>query len=1402
MANIQAMQEAILRAVDTVVTQRTNELQLDKTITAIVKKNLGFKNEKPLYQIQYSGGLIEAICQNKDDIYLPNTAVYVLIPQGNFSKEKIIIGLADSSTISEKKAVTIEENLYTKFSGNLLSENDTAYGLHSWHEDNNEADPDITHRYLYIYQKDNENNDFSFKQENLNIYKNDATALMIKADFQTNLDAEQRQQLNAKYGLIFNFIVDDNKNEQIILSSDQMFGNPFLFNQWNSQYSIINLNQKILNDLDSILFFHEGFLQDYANEQTLPTSDPNTPDILTKNIQIYLLNEPSQLDDFTLKVEPYNNSSFIFFEENKDSSLWLKATFLRKSYEDLTSNLETKIHWFKENLNIIDSNNEKYNSLAGSGWEEIIQEDIESNLFSTAINENNAFKNNYKCLIEYAGVTLSYDFSIYNTINAPKLKLESDYGTSFSFSENLSPTINIKIKESGDETFRENGYNKQFIPYPLYRYLWCIIDNNNNKIFLTDENSDNIITQLAKSTILKDMKEQTLLVDGTIIEQNDSKYTTRIILPTGNISTNFSVICYVQKRADDNSYYSIGSAQLDFNNALADSDANNYIIEIKNDDQIFKYDVYGKAPTDESNKDPLQIKPLQVILKTVAGTVIDASNYEVEWIFPTENTLLIEGTSENSQCNFDIQKDYDPDCFSNQITCHITYNGINLYKETKLYFGKEGDNGTNGTDIVAKISYAKNNDLRNVLKDQPVTLYVYNQKSFVNTEPVYSMRDTQILFGGQDPIFKVSLYQRANKINYSTSPRYSLAGNKPSRYFKTGQNLVWVGAQNEDNLPLIQNLRAEVQLNNNETYYAFITLPIIEYQVNPAAQESLISIDKKYYLNEIVYNSDGRNPIYNHNKGLKLNLPSNISIVEYRAKGGFTKQLLSEEEDTYYYPEFSPCFSLLGEKESQAKQQLITKSGSDKDIVYILPNDSYGGSITNNRIEARCYDSDNNLIAIVHVPIHMSLNTFGLASLNAWDGNSVTIDNEGGYVMAPQVGAGEKDNNNRFTGILMGKTETYTGKAEKEKQVGLFGYAKGLQSIFLDAETGNATFGLPDGYTIKSTPNGNIPIQEEDDYGEGRIELRPGGESKIGGWKIGRRSLYYTMKPLPILDAIDNHILDYITDVNGRYKYEYSGEVGVNYKDDEETPKHRDYAAHHKKDIKVHDSGILFSSDPPYMSIVGTMITKQDIIEDSSAYLDDGDSIEVQLDPQTPTVFTIFRHNSEFRKQKALENNKVLGDRTFLAGINSRGQLQANIIGTTDDNYNQASMYFGLTNLFNQQAGDNSQYIGAIFEGGNNSYTAPYLKMLIDKTEFSSENDRTIDNVYLSVPGKLNVDFAPTIYTSADVNDIDSVNTNLHIDNQGHYYMEVGTLEDAIEGCLKAAETARVGNLYIYNGDD
>ena len=56
-------------------------------------------------------------------------------------------------------------------------------------------------------------------------------------------------------------------------------------------------------------------------------------------------------------------------------------------------------------------------------------------------------------------------------------------------------------------------------------------------------------------------------------------------------------------------------------------------------------------------------------------------------------------------------------------------------------------------------------------------------------------------------------------------------------------------------------------------------------------------------------------------------------------------------------------------------------------MVYVLPNDSYSGAATNNRIEAKIYtlnaDNERELYATVYAPINMLLNTFGLASVNA-----------------------------------------------------------------------------------------------------------------------------------------------------------------------------------------------------------------------------------------------------------------------------------------------------------------------------------------------------------------------------------------------------------------------------------
>ena len=67
----------------------------------------------------------------------------------------------------------------------------------------------------------------------------------------------------------------------------------------------------------------------------------------------------------------------------------------------------------------------------------------------------------------------------------------------------------------------------------------------------------------------------------------------------------------------------------------------------------------------------------------------------------------------------------------------------------------------------------------------------------------------------------------------------------------------------------------------------------------------------------------------------------------------------------------------------------------------------------------------------------------------------------------------------------MGVEQTY--EDGKNKNVGLLGYSHGRQSIFLNAENGSATFGLPQEQSDKNDP-----------YTEGRITLVPGGISSIG----------------------------------------------------------------------------------------------------------------------------------------------------------------------------------------------------------------------------------------------------------------------------------------------------------------
>lgn len=134
---------------------------------------------------------------------------------------------------------------------------------------------------------------------------------------------------------------------------------------------------------------------------------------------------------------------------------------------------------------------------------------------------------------------------------------------------------------------------------------------------------------------------------------------------------------------------------------------------------------------------------------------------------------------------------------------------------------------------------------------------------------------------------------------------------------------------------------------------------------------------------------------------------------------------------------------------------------SFKNISYNDNIDTLNNSVTSLQTSLTEYQSmqlPSSTQHYAHIkPIIMLFNRYEMSNINGWDGNKTQV--EDGYILTPQVGAGKKDNStNQFTGIVMGVKQTDV-KTNNNQRIGMFGFHKGVQSLFLNAEDGSAILG-------------------------------------------------------------------------------------------------------------------------------------------------------------------------------------------------------------------------------------------------------------------------------------------------------------------------------------------------------
>jgi hypothetical protein len=100
----------------------------------------------------------------------------------------------------------------------------------------------------------------------------------------------------------------------------------------------------------------------------------------------------------------------------------------------------------------------------------------------------------------------------------------------------------------------------------------------------------------------------------------------------------------------------------------------------------------------------------------------------------------------------------------------------------------------------------------------------------------------------------------------------------------------------------------------------------------------------------------------------------------------------------------------------------------------------------------------------------------------------LTIDENNGTILATMLGAGKKDTQNRFSGVLIGDVREGTDNQSADTLTGVYGFDKGIVSYAL-RENGTASFG--------TDLAGRIKID-----GTSGIISSAGWEKKDGAWEL------------------------------------------------------------------------------------------------------------------------------------------------------------------------------------------------------------------------------------------------------------------------------------------------------------
>lgn len=1028
-----AIQEDLFQATQTLIEANLAAIKFDKTTKATIIDDTNAENG----EYRLDNGSMEFTAYSDNVTYRKGNVVYVTIPSGDVTQQKIITG---KFIAGEKETATFvsPSETFMDITGNLFPKKKdrvvelTANGPKRIEVISDEIDINEIGYNRILIRCDVRT---WLKSYNL-LQGNYGVRVDIIEREQTTLTSSRKiphsYYLDCKdmYGDMYNY--ETYYTQEILCDISNITGTiekvsltAYQLNNFENSQGMISCSRDIKNIFLTNFYVSFGFdLSNYNGESVLlytPQSKTYSDQFTDKMKEYFDVNADdgplttSEMDGYIIR---YNNKDLKIrwlIQDAADSAYPIKAV---SSFRNVPEG--TAIHVYRWNLS-----NDVSDEIAGAFWEEITEYKNNFEISGFVPDSSKAFEK-LKVVIE----------SPSNAFMRSKLEADQDYIQLMTMDQN-----NADVQQQMKSL--ENEYLSQVVYY------------TSNELEFTNESDVVDYTSLD-------------LITGLTIDVDVNGYNGIYMLyeDSGEIAATSEAS---KRRVLSANYTSLVSGD----SAADAAEKITWVIPLVN--TMIVAPEYGVEFDAVMDKNPV---PGTNIYKSLRGSdevVIYEDRIEITRTGVTPTVGMGEYEDGSAAQIFRIKSQFNPNYTNNTIECRLVKNRKTYSAVATLSFGPKG---IQGTDYSFCLQF----------ENGETALPLVEGYEAIVQPKIYNADHTDISELYKDATFEWSWYNRiVRQDKIADEGIIIVKDNMTEQRIKLRvQKADWDACSF---YILKCTVKGMVPLANTASSQKLTLTTYLPIAIKPKGFNRL-AIDGPV---NIKYDTTGTNPqFYNKNYELQSNLTTidgsgNPTIVKYPIgwRMVFGADCEGAEGDAYkFYPHVSEDGKLT-------VPSLFLTSGMGTQIMvegYINPHSDTVTQENGKNVVTRTYydnwsydnyvlsvDNEGNMASrnvpvtyakgtvLWRQPLRIFIEKYGSPLLNSWDGN-LTIDEENGIILSAMMGAGIKNTDNSFSGVLMGDVsqafkQSATGTLSKYYNgIGLYGYDGGVQSFGLNVN-GKAFFG-------------------------------------------------------------------------------------------------------------------------------------------------------------------------------------------------------------------------------------------------------------------------------------------------------------------------------------------------------